>query len=213
MASSVLQDLRRQLREKFPQAHGLAVLPKASGEVAEKPFGVDSFPVGTISEIVPSSTDGGAISPWIAGLLAEPAGAAAFPRFVLVDGGDGFDPESHTAAACAALLWVRCRKLPEVIKAADLIVRDGNISFVMLDLCSLPAASLRTIPTSAWWRLKQLCETGACRLVVLCPVPLVPCASLRLELSVHLTLEDFERPRQEILQRLSARPSLLRYVR
>ena len=212
MDSSTLQDLRRQLREKFPQAHGLAVLPKAAGEVAEKPFGVYPFPLGAISEIVPSATDGGAISPWIAGMLAEPAEAASFPRFVLVDGGDGFDPESHTAAACAALLWVRCRKLAEVLKAADLIVRDGNIPFVMLDLCSLPAASLRAIPASAWWRLKLLCETGTCRLVVLCPTPLVPCASLRLVLTVHLTLEDFEHPRQRILQRLGARTSLLRHV-
>lgn len=211
MTPPTLQDLRRQLREKFPQAHGPATVPVASGEVAEKPFEVSYFPAGAISEIVPSA-DGCGISLWIAGLLAEPEEVPEFPKFVLVDGGDGFDPASHTAAACSQLLWVRCRKVQEVLKAADLVVRDANIPFVMLDLCSLPAASLRTIPSSAWWRLKQLCETGACRLIVMSPSPLVPCASLRLTLTGSLALTDFDLPRQVILQRVCARPNRLRHA-
>ncbi len=211
MTPPTLQDLRRQLREKFPQAHAAARLPEASPESTERPFEIACFPPSTISEIIPSA-DGCGISLWIAGLLAEPDEAPEFPKFVLVDGGDGFDPASHTANACAQLLWVRCRQVTEVLKAADLVVRDANVPFVMLDLCSLPAASLRTIPASAWWRLRQLCEAGSCRLIVLSPSPLVPCASLRLTLSGTLSLTDFDLPRNETLCRLAARPQRLRHA-
>lgn len=211
MPSPTLEDLRRQLREKFPQAHGHATLPTTSGEVTKRPFEVSYFPAGAISEIVPSA-DGCGISMWIAGLLAEPDEVPEFPKFILVDGGDGFDPASHTLNACSQLLWIRCDKITEVFKAADLVVRDANVPFVMLDLCSLPVASLRTIPASSWWRLKQLCETNACRLIVLSPSPLVPCASLRLTLTGSLSLADFDLPRKEILDRVSAHPNRLRHA-
>lgn len=209
MTPPTLQDLRRQLREKFPAAHGAAPVSEAPTEAAKSLFETATFPAGAISEIIPAA-EGGGLSLWIAGLLAEPEEAAEFPKFVLVDGGDGFDPVSHTAAACSQLLWVRCAKIQEALKAADLLVRDANVPFVMLDLCGLPPASLRSIPASAWWRLKQLCETGACRLIVLAPSPLVPCASLRLELSARLELTDFDLPRDELLQRMTARPNQLR---
>ena len=211
MTSPTIEDLRKQLREKFPQAHGHAPLPDASSEVAGRPFEVSSFPAGAISEIIPA-TQGGGLSLWIAGLLADPEEAAEFPKFVLVDGGDSFDPASHTAAACSQLLWVRCSKIQEALKAADLLVRDGNVPFVILDLCGLPVAALRAIPASAWWRLKLLCETGACRLVVLSPSPLVPCANLRLSLTNHSRLADFDLPRREILQRMRALPDRLRHA-
>ncbi len=209
MTATTLQEIRKKLREKFPAAHGLAAVPESVERLSEKPFEIATFPAGAISEIIPAA-EGGGLSLWIAGLLAEPEEAAEFPKFVLVDGGDAFDPVSHTAAACSQLLWVRCAKIQEVLKAADLLVRDANVPFIMLDLCGLPPASLRSIPASAWWRLKQLCETGACRLIVLAPSPLVPCASLRLELSTRLELTDFDLPRNEILQRMTARTNQLR---
>lgn len=211
MNPPTIDDLRKQLREKFPQAHGHAPLPDDSAKVPGRPFEISSFPAGAISEIIPA-TEGGGLSLWIAGLLAEPEEAAEFPKFVLIDGADAFDPASHTAAACSQLLWVRCAKIQEALKAADLLVRDGNVPFVILDLCGLPVASLRSIPASAWWRLKLLCETGACRLVVLSPSPLVPCASLRLSLTHHTNLADFDLPRREILQRVKVFPDRLRHA-
>ena len=94
---------------------------------------------------------------------------AEFPKFVLVDGGDSFDPASHTAAACSQLLWVRCAKIQEALKAADLLVRDGNVPFVILDLCGLPMAALRSIPASAWWRLTLLLSQVGTKLQALPP--------------------------------------------
>lgn len=211
MTATSLQEIRRQLREKFPAAHGFAPVAEPASEVSQTLFETATFPAGAISEIIPAA-EGGGLSLWIAGLLAEPEEAAGFPKFVLVDGGDAFDPASHTAAACSQLLWVRCAKIQEALKAADLLVRDGNVPFVMLDLCGLPVAALRSIPAAAWWRLKQFCEAGACRLVVLAPAPLVPCASLRLALSASLALGDFDLPRHEILQRVAARRDRLRHA-
>ena len=207
MTANTLQEIRRQLREKFPAAHGSTGVSEPPDEAPKSIFEIATFPQGAISEII-----GAGLSLWIAGLLARPEEFAEFPKFVLVDGGDHFDPASHTAAACSQLLWVRCSKAQEALKATDLLVRDGNVPFVMLDLGGLPVPSLRSIPASAWWRLKQLCETGACRLVVLASSPLVPCASLRLALSTHLTLHDFDLPGNEILSRVVARPNRLRHA-
>jgi hypothetical protein len=208
---ATLQEIRQQLREKFPAAHGFAGVPEPAGEISKTPFEIATFPAGAISEIVPAA-EGGGLSLWIAGLLGQPEEAAELPKFVLVDGGDHFDPASYTAAACSQLLWVRCAKVREALKAADLLVRDGNVPFILLDLCGLPMKELRSIPAAAWWRLKQLSEKTACRLVVMTASPLVPCASLRLSLSTKLTLSDFDLPRNELLARVEARPELLRHV-
>ena len=209
MVATNLQEIRRQLREKFPSAHGFPAVSEPVAQVSKSLFEIATFPVGAISEIIPA-TAGGGLSLWLAGLLAEPEDAPPFPKFVLVDGGDSFDPASHTSAACSQLLWVRCAKALEVMKAADLLVRDGNVPFIMLDLCGLPPVSLKSLPAAAWWRLKQLSETNHCRLLVLAPFPLVPCASLRLALSCRLELADFDLPRKEILQRVEARSEQLR---
>lgn len=208
MPATSLDKLRKTLREKFPQAHGLAVMPEAPPPVSGNPFEIAAFPAGAISELI-----GEGLALWLAGLLAEPGEGGPLPGFVLIDGADRFDPASHTAAACSRLLWVRCRDVREALKAADLLVRDGNIPFVLLDLGGLPATELRSIPASAWWRLKLGCEAVSCRLVVLAAVPLVTCASLRLTLFCRLSLEDFDRPRQEILRDLNATPALLRHTR
>ena len=210
VAASSLQEIRRQLREKFPSAHGSATIIEPVAQISETLFEVSTFPAGAISEIIPANTGGGGLALWIAGLLAEPEEAPAFPKFVLVDGGDSFDPASHTAATCSQLLWVRCSKVMEVMKAADLLVRDGNVPFIILDFCGLPPVSFKSIPASAWWRLKQLSEITCCRLLVLSPFPLVPCASLRLALSYPLGLSDFDLPRREILKRVEARSDQLR---
>jgi hypothetical protein len=211
VTATTLEDLRKQLREKFPAAHALAVVPKTAKAI-ESPFAIETFPAGAISELLPC-TDGGGLALWLAGVLGQPEEICHLPEFALVDGRDHFDPLSHTTTACSQLLWVRCRHLREALKATDLLVRDGNIPFIMLDLCGLPAASLQSIPASAWWRLKQGCEAVACRLVVLTAIPLVPCASLRLSLTCRISLEDFDRPRPEVLRDLSAAPDLLRRTR
>ena len=196
MAAPVIEDLRRKLREKFPQAH--AVPPVVAEEKEpDQPFDPAFFPVGAISEVV-----GSGVGMLVAGLLGEPAECSPLPDFVLVDGGDGFDPGSYTAQACSRLLWVRCRTAEEMIKSADLLVRDGNMPFILLDTCGIARRELQALPASVWWRLKLAAETAGCRLVVMSAAPQVPCAGVRLALTARLGLEDFDVPRRDLVARL-----------
>jgi hypothetical protein len=211
MASSALETLRHQLREKFPQAHGL----RAEAVVEppqDQPFHCETFPAGAISEIVPAGPVAGILL-LVAGLLGEPEEASPHPELVLVDGADGFDPDSFDDAACSKLLWVRCRSALEMVKAADLLIHDGNLPFILLDATGLDRRELQDIPASAWWRMKQTAERHGSRVVIMASSPLVPCASLRLTLSADLSLRLFDFPRSELVDRLRTRshtPSLQR---
>lgn len=204
-----LQELRKQLREKFPQAHASLEETERCSPTTAAPFSVETFPSGAISEVVPEGA-GSAFGLLLAGLIGDPAEAVALPEIILVDGGDGFDPESYTAAACSKLLWLRCTSALEMLRVGELFVKDGNVPFVLLDTVSLPPGELKAVPASVWWRLRQLAERTACRLVVLSPFPLIPCASLRLTLTANVSLADFDWARRELLGRLAAHRERLR---
>src|SRR5690606_4843870 len=160
------------------------------------PFRSEFFPSGAISEVIPAVPAAGLVL-LVAGLLGEPEEDSPHPEMVLIDGSDGFDPSSFTGPACSRLLWVRCTSALEMLKAADLVVRDGNVPFVLMDAGGLDRHELASIPASSWWRLKHLTERTGGRLVVLSSSPIVPGASLRLGLSAHLSLHDFDTPRRE----------------
>lgn len=200
MSASAVEILRQQLREKFPQAHGMRVEPEVIAS-QDKPFHADSFPTGTLSEVVPAGPVAGILL-LVAGLLGEPDGSSLQPELVLIDGADGFDPDSFDDAACSKLLWVRCRSALEMAKAADLLIHDGNLPFILLDTTGLDRRELQNIPASAWWRMKQTAERNGSRVVIMASYPLVPCASLRLTLSADLSLRHFDAPRSELLDRL-----------
>lgn len=205
MSVAVIEDLRRQLREKFPRAHAR---PSLAGEETPSPelaFDPSHFPAGMLSEVIGSGT-----GMLVAALLGEPEETAGLPDFVLVDGGDGFDPSSHTGEACSRLVWVRCNSVMEMLKAADLLVRDANIPFILLDTCGIGRRELAGIPASAWWRLKLAAEGSGCRLVVMSPAPQVPCAGVRLSLHANFALEDLEVPRRELLARLRVVPERMK---
>lgn len=208
MASPAVEILRQQLRDKFPQAHALRSDPEAVVPQG-RPFRAEAFPVGAISEVVPAGPVAG-LTLLIAGLLGDPAETSPHPELVLVDGADSFDPGSFSGTACSKLLWVRCRSAVEMIKAADLLVHDGNVPFVLLDATGLVRRDLSALPASAWWRLKQTVERTGGRLVVMVSFPLVPCAALRLSLSAGLSLRDFDSPRDELLDRLQVQSEGLR---
>ena len=208
MASSAAEILRQQLREKFPQAHGLRAEPKVPAP-AQKPFHLNTFPVGAISEVVPAGPVAGILL-MVAGLLGEPDEVSPQPEMVLIDGADGFDPDSFEDAACSKLLWVRCRSAMEMAKAADLLIHDGNLPFILLDATGLDRRDLASIPASAWLRMKQTAERNGSRVVIMAPYPLVPCASLRLTLSADLSLHHFDNSRTDLLDRLSPVSQALR---
>jgi RecA/RadA recombinase len=124
---------------------------------------LNAFPAGRLSEIVgPRSSGGGSL------LLALMARAASRGGLVaLVDGADGFDPETAARAGLdlRALLWVRCGgHLPPAWSAADLLARCPGFAAVALDLGESAAA-----PLSFGVRLQRAAEGNPAVVVVRAP--------------------------------------------
>lgn len=188
--------------------HGLAPVP------AEPRLEFDlrnpaSFPRGGITEIVPAHPAAG-LSLFVASLLEHEAADPVIPELALIDGRDQFDPGSFSSNECWRLLWIRCKTPEQSIKAADLILRDGNLPRVLIDLLAFPMSELRKVPGSAWHRLKQLIEINDSTAIALCPHALIPCARLRLSMSSEFTLDHLTSSREELIQQLRSASVLQR---
>ncbi len=208
MPSPTIVELQRHLREKFPTArHGLPAEP-APARPAIDFRDPRSFPRGTITEITPPQGTS-ALSLLVAALLEKADDSAPLPEIALIDG-NTFDPQSFPANDCLKLLWARCHSVAETLQAADLLLRDGNLPLVLLDLAAFAPAELRKIAGSSWHRLKQLCETSDSSLLALTPLPLVPCAGLRLSLQTNFRLDHLDQSREALLDRLHVTPTLQR---
>jgi hypothetical protein len=112
----------------------------------------------------------------------------------LIDGRDSFDPSSGgLGKGCLHhLLWVRCTKALDAIKAADLILRDGNFPLVIVDLVLNPPADLSKIPQTSWYRLQRLVESARTACLVMTRQGMVSSAQLKIVLENSWTLETFE---------------------
>ena len=202
--------MRRQLRDKFPGA--VRVFGEDEG-VAGPAFdweNPETLPVGGITEVVPVRPSSG-LSLFLAHLLSrEPEATGEVPELALIDGRDAFDPTAFTAGDCAKMLWIRCGTPEQSLKAADLMLRDGNVPRVILDLSGFSAAEAGSVSASSWQRLRMLAEDGRIRLVVFCPCPLVPCAVLRLGLEADFSLEHLSWPREDLFKRLKVSTALAR---
>jgi hypothetical protein len=120
----------------------------------------------------------------------------------LVDGPDGFDPGSVEAGVLKRMLWVRAKTVEYSIKAADLLLRDGNLPLVVVQLRGLPMKALKRVPSQHWYRLQRLAkETGTACLIVT-PAPIVPSARKRWAVGGSFGLDDLERENVEVIERL-----------
>lgn len=213
MPPANVQDLRLLLRTKFPQAHAvrLDALEENDTPAAHLRFSNPAtFPAGALSEIVPEGSSP-VLGLLISEILGSPEKTAGFPEIILIDA-DHFDPASHPPEACSRLLWVRCHTALTLLKAADLLVRDGNIPFILLDLSGFASREIRALPASSWWRLKQLAGNTAARVLILSPFPLIPCADLRLTLSTCLNLDAFDLPRADLTGEIRSHTRRLRHA-
>lgn len=182
--SAKIIDLRRLLSERFPQAHQEVRFPDAfeTGMEALDRFGLQR---GMAVEVVASRPSSGSAL-LLAGILRQ--GAAKRRWTALLDGRDSFDPQSLGDNACRWMLWARCRTAAEVTKAADLLLRDGNLPLVVADLRGNPVNEVRRMANPVWHRLRsEAAETGTV-LLALTPTVVVGCADLRLEIDGQLTL-------------------------
>ena len=120
----------------------------------------------------------------------------------LIDCGRTFDPDSFRDAALDRLLCVACEKAEHAVKAADLLLRDGNLPLVLLDLQALPRRSLGRIPANTWHRFQRLVEKSGTVFIVLTPQPIVEAARLRIALRGRWPLAALSRSRSELLATL-----------
>jgi hypothetical protein len=119
----------------------------------------------------------------------------------IIDGQDSLDV-TQLGEDLSRLLWVRCRSTAEALKAADLLLRDGNLPLVLLDLVSNPAIQLRKIPATTWYRFQRLIEQTSAVCVVLVPRPMVAPAQARITLHSRFSLASLERNAKELLREL-----------
>ena len=190
-----LQNLRQQLRERFPEAHQAKPSPAPVRSSSRLP----AFPSGALSELSPAAPASG-LSLVLAELLQnDPAGGSPGSEpLALIDGHDSFDPASYGSASCARLLWVRCHDAEQSLRCTDLLLRDGNLPLLVLDLQLNPLTELRKIPTSSWYRLRNLAKQSGAALLIFTPVHLVPCAALQLTFHTSFTLTDLEKLRKDL---------------
>jgi hypothetical protein len=183
-------DLRRLLAERFPHPFppGAAVLQTGLSFLDH--IAGDGLPKSAITELITPRRSAGSAS-LVHALLRSAQRDRHF--IALIDGSDSFDPGSSDNSALRHLLWVRCRKAFDAIKAADLLLRDGNFPLVIVDLVLNTPQELRKIPQTSWYRLQLLVEAVPTACLIINRQGMVSSAQLKLVLENSWTLETLEK--------------------
>jgi len=195
-AAATILDLRKVLAERFPQKSAVpnSVLPTGLRFFDETLVG--GLPKSAITELISPHRSAGSAS-LIHALLRL---AQRDRHFVaLIDGSDSFDPWSFAGSSFSNLLWVRCRKIFEAIKAADFLLRDGNFPLVIVDLILNTVEELRKIPQTNWYRLQRLVENTASACLILSRRSMVSSAQLKIVLENSWTLKNLEQEKSAAL--------------
>src|SRR5688572_3272405 len=130
-------ELRQLLAERFP---GVRMSTERPETIAQHcPTGIpqiDSLlrgglPKGAITEITSSGISSGSLL-FLASLLREASQRGEW--LAIVDATDSFDPTGLDPESLSRLLWVRSSNPKDAIKATDMLLHDGTISIVALDL-------------------------------------------------------------------------------
>ncbi len=190
-----LEALRTLVSEKFPpSARRLNGRLRTGCELFDQKGG---FLQGAITEIC-GSRAGGSL------LLAAVADAAVRDGlFVgLIDAANSFEPSDWADEHLRRMLWVMCSAVAPAIRTADILLRDGNLPIVILDLHMLPAVQLRRIPVSTWHRFQRVIEPTSTVFAVLTPQPLVEGAAARVAIRTDLTLEAMHLSRPALWKHL-----------
>src|SRR5881409_1231307 len=199
-ATGKIIDLRKLLAERFPHAPATAATHLVTGLFFLDESTNGGLPRGAITELICPRTSAGSAS-----LIHTLVHAAHRDNhfLALIDGRDSFDPCGLENASMRHLLWVRCSKAPEAIKAADLLLRDGNFPLVIVDLVLNSPEELRKIPQTNWYRLQRLVESTSTACLVLTRQGMVSSAQLKIVLENVWSLESFEQ--KDAISRLRIR--------
>ena len=193
-----LADLRRLLGEKFPVSE-------------QKPGGI--LPTGLPSV---DAAEGGLRRAALTELHGSSGSGALFLQAMLrtcgrekifaalVDAGRSFEAANSSSTMLSRLLLVLCSNATHAIKSADLLLRDGNLSVVLLDLQAASPQEIRRIPASTWHRFQRLVEQTATAFVVLTAQPIVEGAQVRIATPAQWTLAAQRHWRSDLLAEIPA---------
>ena len=190
-----MEALRTLVAEKFPQSpRRFEGRLRIGCEAFDQKGG---FLRGAVTEVCGSSA-GGSL------LLAAMGDAAARDGFCvgLVDAANSFEPSDWTDEQLRRILWVMCGAAAPAIRATDILLRDGNLPVVILDLQMLPIPQLWRIPASTWHRFQRIIEPAATVLVVLTSQPMVEGVATRMAIRADLTLDAMHLPRPALWEHL-----------
>ena len=188
-ASAKIIDLHNMLAERFPHPSyttgrrllsGVPFLDEAIG---------GGLPCGAITELISGGASAGSAS-----LIHTFVNCAYRDNYflALIDGRDSFDACGLDNAWLQHLLWVRCSKASEGVKAADLLLRDGNFPLVIVDLVLNAPEELRKIPQTNWYRLQRLVEVVPTACLILTRYEMVSSAQLKLVFENFWDIQTFE---------------------
>src|SRR5262245_3987128 len=188
-ASAKIIDLRNLLAERFPHPSCTIATRLITGLPFLDELICGGLPRGAITELISPGTSAGSAS-----LIQALVHCASRDNYflALIDGGDSFDPCGLDNASLQHLLWIRCSKASEGVKAADLLLRDDNFSLVILDLVLNAPNELRKIPQTNWYRLQRLVEVLPTACLVLTRYEMVSSAQLKLVLENSWDIQTFE---------------------
>jgi hypothetical protein len=189
IAGSIV-DLRKLLAERFqspPPPPANLRLPSGLPSIDSLLGG--GLPKSGITELASSNLSAGSAL-LIYALLQRAHQEKYF--LALVDGRDSFDPASVGNEQLHHLLWVRCTHTFDAVKAADLLLRDGNFPLIILDLVLNLSNELRKIPQTNWYRLQRLVEMVPTAFLVLSRESIISSAQVKLSLENQWNLVDLE---------------------
>jgi hypothetical protein len=182
--SGKIIELRQILAERFPRE-----LPPPSSLLST---GVDCLdrPLegglrrGSITQLVAPLPSCGSAS-LLHDLIESMQAASQF--VALIDGKNSFEPLDTTNL----LLWIRCENVAQAIRAADLIIRDGNIVLSILDLKQNEARELRKIPATTWYRLQRVTAEFETTLLLVTSYYISGSSFAALQINNPLRITDF----------------------
>jgi hypothetical protein len=186
-------ELRKILADRYPQQTGISSLCLPTGWSALDSLLGGGLPKGAITQLlIPNISSGGAI------VLHEiiEAMQEVSQYVALIDGKDCFEP----AADHPLLLWIRCHNVLQALKATDLILRDGNLSLVILDFKENQDKELRKIPGSAWYRFQRITEENKNALLAITRHPIVSNAQITVSTVHRLSMDDLSTQRTDLIK-------------
>jgi hypothetical protein len=187
--SGKIVDLRNLLAERFPH-RPISPSARFRTDLSSLDSSIGGgLPKGAITELITPQISTGSAS--LISMLLQSAHRGRY-FIALIDGRDSFDPAPVGNSCLRHLLWLRCHKALEVIKGADLLLRDGNFPLVIADLVLNPFDETRKIPQTSWYRLQRLVEPTSTAFLILTRHSMVSSAQLKIVLENTWNLQTLQ---------------------